>query len=97
MEAAVWPIDYTRDVAMLHWVEMNVVNMALKIGVIANRMLPISTLPNTLLSLIYLARGSRPWSEAARKPALDQAPARREVGVTLRERPNRVNVKGRRW
>jgi hypothetical protein len=88
------PIGYARDVPMLHWIEMNVVDMALKIGVIANRMLPISTLPNTLLSLVDLACGSRPRIEAARKAALDQAPTRREIGVIFRQRPNCVNVIG---
>ena len=36
METAVRPIGYARDVSMFYGVEVNVVDMALKIRVIAN-------------------------------------------------------------
>ena len=51
METAMRPIGYARDVSVLHRIEMNVVDMAFKIRVITNRVLPIATLPDALLPL----------------------------------------------
>ncbi len=58
MEATVRPINCARDVSMLDRIEMNVIDMALEIGVIANRVFPITALPNTFLSLTDFACGS---------------------------------------
>ena len=46
MKAAMRPIGYAHDVSVLHRIEMNVINMAFEIRVIANRVLPIAALPN---------------------------------------------------
>ena len=59
MEAAVRPIGYARDISMFYRIEMNVIHVALKIRVIANRVLPVAALPDTLLPLADLACGSR--------------------------------------
>src|SRR5205085_12008393 len=56
VKAAVRPIDYPRDVPMLHRIEMDVIDMALEIRFVANRMLPIAALPDALLSFHNLAR-----------------------------------------
>jgi hypothetical protein len=55
VEAAVRPIAYARHVSMLHGVEMDVVDMALEIGIIADRMLPIPPLLNALFAFHDLA------------------------------------------
>jgi hypothetical protein len=65
MEAAVGPVRYARDVSMLHWIEMNVVDVALKIRVIANCVLPIAALPNAFFTFAYFACGSCPWVKAS--------------------------------
>ena len=51
METAVRPVDDTRDIPMLHRIKMNVVDMPLKIRVIADRMLPVAALPDAFLAL----------------------------------------------
>src|SRR5712671_2285362 len=91
MKAAVRPVDNTRDMSVLDRIEVDVVDIALQIGIIANGVLPIATLPDALLSLAHLACGSRQGSKAAREAALDQAPAGGKISVSFR---NRVNVIG---
>ena len=58
MEATVWPIRYARHVPMFYWIEMNVIDMALEIRIIANDVLPIAALPNAFFPLGHLACGS---------------------------------------
>ena len=88
------PIRYARDMSMLQRIEMNVVDMALQIGVVANGVLPIATLPDALLSFGNFACGSRLRIKATRKAALDQAPARGKIGVAFRQGPEGVQVIG---
>ena len=93
MEAAVRPIGSTRDVSMLYRVEVNVVDMTSKIFVAANGVFPISALPDSFFSLGYLTRRpQRGRIQTARKAGLDQAPARREVGVVFGHFPERVKM-----
>ncbi len=86
------PIDNTRDMSMLHWIEMNIINVPLQIGVVAYRVFPITTLPNSFLSFDNFAWGSRHFFKATREAALDQAPTGGKIGITLRQSPERVNV-----
>jgi hypothetical protein len=51
MEAAVGPIASSIYVAVLYRIEMNVVDVARQVGIIADRVFPITTLPNSLLAL----------------------------------------------
>ncbi len=94
MKAAMRPVDNTRDMSVLDRIEMDIVDIALQIGIIANGVLPIATLPDALLSLARLACGSRQGGKAAREAALDQAPAGGKISVSFRQCPNRVNVIG---
>ena len=73
MEAAMRPIDCPSDVAVLDRIEVNVVDMALQIGVISNCVLPVASLPDAFLPLADLARGAallpgraktHPWSSS---------------------------------
>ena len=50
MKAAMRPVDNTRDMSVLDRIEMDIVDMALQIGIIANGVLPIATLPDALLA-----------------------------------------------
>ena len=88
------PIGDARDVPMLHRIEMDIIDMALKIRVIANGMFPIAPLPDTFLSFADFACGPRHWIKTSRKAALDQAPTYREIVIALRQRPKRVDVIG---
>jgi hypothetical protein len=70
MKAAMRPVDNTRDMSVLDRIEMDIVDMALQIGIIANGVLPIATLPDALLSLARLACGSRQGTRPREKPLL---------------------------
>src|SRR5262245_60561400 len=86
MEAAVRPVAHARHMPMLHGVEMDVIHMALKIGVIPNGMLPEPTLPQRAFASGDLAaRRERVSSKATRESTLDQAPAQRIVRVSVRQ------------
>ena len=50
MEAAMRPIRDAPNVSMPYRIEMNVVDVALEVRLIANGVLPIAALPNALLS-----------------------------------------------
>jgi hypothetical protein len=69
VEAAMRPIGYARDVAMLHGVEMNVIDMAFEICLISNGMLPIASLPNAFFPLADFTCRTRLRIEAS-KPLL---------------------------
>jgi hypothetical protein len=65
VKAAMWPIGYARNVSVLHRIEMNIIDMAFKVRVIANSVLPIPTLPDAffLFATLLVDRacaGSRP-------------------------------------
>ena len=69
MKTAMWPIGYARDMSMFHRIEMNVIDMAFKIGVGANGMLPIAALPDSFFPLAILlidrdGAGPRPREKA---------------------------------
>jgi hypothetical protein len=51
MKAAMRPVYDTRGASMLHWIEVDIVDMALEICVIADCMLPIATLPDAFFAL----------------------------------------------
>ena len=46
MKRGVWPVGHSRYVTMLDRVVMNVIDVALKIGIVTYQMLPKSALPN---------------------------------------------------
>ena len=56
VETAVGPIGNASDVAVLHWVEMDIVDMTFEVRLIPNGVLPIAPLPDAFFSLADLAR-----------------------------------------
>jgi hypothetical protein len=67
--------------------------MTLQIGVVADGVLPIAALPDSLLSLRDLAGAAlRTSGEFTGKSALDLAPAQRKIRITLRQGPDCVQV-----
>ncbi len=56
VKAAVRPISNSRDNPMFDRIVMDVVHVALEVGVVPDCMLPIPSLPNAFLALGDLAR-----------------------------------------
>ncbi len=50
MKAAVRPVRDARDISVFHRVEVDVVDVTIEVGVIADSVLPIATLPYAFLS-----------------------------------------------
>ena len=93
MKGTVRPITNFRHATMLDRIEVNVVDVAFKIGVVAYGVLPVTTLPKSSLTPRFLAgRTPRKFRQPARKASLDDAPARGVVGVTLWQLPNCMQV-----
>jgi hypothetical protein len=93
MEAAVRPVANLRDMPMLDGIEMNVVDVSLQVGIVANGVLPIPALPNSPLPARSLAGAALHLArESPRKSSLDQAPAQRKIRIARRQRPNGVKV-----
>ena len=92
MKAAESPVVHARDKAVLHGIEVNVINMPFQIRVVANCVLPIAALPDALLTLEQLTfRALLPF-QTARKTALDQIPSRRKIGVVFWKRPDGMEM-----
>ena len=52
MKTAVRPVCDTRHVSMLHGIEMDIVDVAVEIDVVADRVLPIATLPDSFFRVL---------------------------------------------
>src|SRR5947208_5000022 len=79
--------------AMLDRIDMDVIDVTPKIVLIADRMLPITPLPDAALALRGAASRNRlAGSEVARKRRLDQPPARCKVTVAFGEGPDRMQM-----
>ena len=84
-----------RHEAVFDRIVVDVVDMPLGVGIVTDGVLPISPLPNALLALGDLARGTfRRRRQATRKNGFEHTPARRVVGVALRELPQRMQMVG---
>jgi hypothetical protein len=59
------PIRYTSHMPVFHRIEMNVIDVPIKIRFIAYRVLPVAALPDAFFSLGNLAFRSRPRLETA--------------------------------
>src|SRR5215468_3629468 len=86
------PVRDTRHEPMLHGIEMDVVDVAFEIGLIADRVFPIATLPNAFLALQSLALRARPRFDSAGKATFDEAPSAGEIRIVRRERPQCMEV-----
>jgi hypothetical protein len=73
-------------VAVLHRIEVEVIEVPREIVFAAQRMLPIPPLPNPALALGGAAGGGSFTSgQTMRKAALDQAPTRGEIGIAVEQ------------
>src|SRR4051794_24737912 len=95
MKTAMRPVAYTRNVSVLYRIEMNVIDVAFKISLIANGMFPISSLPYPLFPLGCFALRSRLCRiKTSRKSAFDQTPAGGKICVAIRQFPYRMEMIG---
>ncbi len=92
MEATERPVADTRDETMHDGIEVNVVNVAFQIRVVANCVLLVAPLPNALLAFEQLACRALLRFQAARKAAFDQIPSRRKVGIMFGNRLNGMEM-----
>jgi hypothetical protein len=92
MKAAVRPVHDPRHVSVLQGIEVNVVDVTFEIGLIANGVLPIAALPDAFFALRDLALRSRLRFDGARKSALDETSASREVAIIFGQCPQSVDV-----
>lgn len=82
MEGRIGPITHPFDQTMPERIDMNVIHMRTKIGVIANQVFPVAALSYAPLT----ARHSNPRALLGKryglgKGDLDQPPTRRKVGI----------------
>ena len=93
-----WPVASGSHQTMPHRIVVNIIDMRGVIGLVANHVLPEPSLPDGLLTLRKAARVSVDWRmgahERLREPLLDETPSQRIFSVTLRERPDGVNMVG---
>jgi hypothetical protein len=90
------PLRRVRDQTVLHRVEMNVIHMRREVPVVADRVLPVSPLPDTAFAPARHDRRSRlADAYGFRKPFLDRAPTAGEIGIALRQGPQAVHMIGK--
>ena len=95
MKTRMRPLMRTTDVAVLHRVPMDVIEMCLEILFVFQRMLPIPRLPNPATPLTLTARGHNVIAAANLQPSLGKlflqpTPAFGILAITRRQRPNGV-------
>ena len=79
------PIADTRDKTMLHRIEMNVIDVPREIRFVAQRVLPVTPLPDAPFSLFCAAPRDRfAARQGARKGRFDEPPTQREIRVAIR-------------
>ena len=78
------PVSHARDEAMLDGIDVDVIDVSLKISIVADRMLPKSPLPQRELSI----RVARNWHagsrDGIRESAFDELPPGWIVRIALR-------------
>src|SRR5579885_2802328 len=94
METAVGPVANARHEPVLHRIEMNIVDVPRQICLVADSMLPVASLPNSLFTLCDFALRAHSIGQSSRKTAFDEIPATGEIGIAGWQRPNRVQVIG---
>ncbi len=92
MKTAVRPICNARDMPVFDGIELNVIDVSLKIGLIADRVLPIAPLPNSFLAFNNLARRARSRLDSPREAAFDERPSGGKVCISIGQGPDSVEV-----
>jgi hypothetical protein len=91
MERTMRPIAGARHQPMSHRVEVNVIDMAREVGIVADRMFPETALPYAFFAFVKFASTPvRIGRQTAGEIVFDQAPATGEIGIVLWQSPNGV-------
>lgn len=89
------PLRRFPDIAVLDWVEVDIIHVRGEILVVADRVFPEAPLPDAaLLAAQARLRAPLAGGQTSGEDRLDQPPARREIGVGLRQGPNAVEMIG---
>jgi len=86
------PIAYTVDQAMPDWIEMDVVDVSLKIPIVTNCVFPEPTLPERRFSVPVTRDHCSRFHDAGGETPFDETPAVRVIGVAIREGHHNVHV-----
>src|SRR5439155_2854474 len=91
------PVGRIADMAVLHWIVMDVVEMPIEIIFVVNHVLPKPRLPNPVLSpfaLSYpdLLLASANGDPVRRELLFDPRPPPRVIGIAGWQRPNRMQM-----
>ena len=87
------PFVWCAHMAMFDRVVVNVINMPLVIPLVANRMFPITPLPDTAFAFAFTARRNVFAAiNAARETCLDQSPAFGKVIISRWQLPDSMQV-----
>src|ERR1700759_3080171 len=89
------PIAYAVGKTMLDWIDVAIFDVNCIVGLIADKVLPETVLPNAAL----VTRGANGTPllllrQCFRETTLDQPPARREIGIVRRQLPDCMQVIG---
>jgi hypothetical protein len=95
MKRGIRPIAHARDEAVLERIDMAILDVACVIRLVADQVLPERALPDTAF-IAGNTNGAEPLllRQRARKPALDQPPARGEITIAGRQLPDRMQMIG---
>ena len=95
MDARVGPVQKVMHMLVFQRVEMDVVEVALVILLVADQMRPIAALPNTTLAVLALRGGERLHArQQSDETELDHLPAQGKIRVAVRQRPQAMHVFG---
>src|SRR5690606_4298250 len=88
MDGRMRPVAGAAHVAMLHRIDVDVVDMRPQVTLIANSMLPEPALPDAAFTFVFAAGGNHLslWNRSG-ESALDQGPAPGEIRIVFRQRP----------
>jgi len=99
MKRRIWPIYYSFHITMFYRIPMKIIQVALKIQIIPNKMVPESSLPYAAFAA--LGRRFADWSVISSQIAalaadgsLNNRPTGTEIIIILRKRPDGMEVIG---
>ena len=94
MKRRIRPIAHSGDKAMLHGIEMNIIDVPFEILLVANGVFPESTLPQRDFAISVPRDWSTGLDDGGGEPTLDQMPTIRKIGVSLGQCHDDVEVIG---
>src|SRR5262249_43239293 len=92
MERGIRPVSNSIYEFVFHWVEVNVICMTLEVTLIANRVLPISALPQRDLSVSMTWNWCRRLQDLVCETTFDNAPPIGIICVPVRQCHHHVQV-----